>query len=777
MPEIRDYSLLWWAYGFPAPAEQGKRIFCIRTGHFGLAFDVESVQVKNLGMMDESVAYEQAALQETADILKLPESSLDLSVTVDGKVYRCIRQAGQMDLERRKDIPYRIIDSGRYVQRFDILDLVFEDANGHRLNADTRIELVAWPQSLSIMLEVRPKEDLPNAGIDIKVKANGLNVAQTPSAQKRLFEKSQVQTAFITLSTECEAVNTCAPENIRVEHVKTNMKLDSKQAPFFNCCKVDVPMVDFKAPENHDYLERVKVKLENPSSKPKLLPLFFDANYVTTGSVAVLRDSNGFPCGIPVQISKNWHIRKDVEILYADYWTHAYTLLRIPARSSVAFEYDYITGYWGKLPAVSHSQLCLIGWGGHQLWDQVGIGNWGESICYDPEVNLRRSMIDDMRPLMVWAKGEGPKRKWHWTNNVGGADFLVYYDDQNNLQPLRGVKTSYQWYGPNLAKVTYTGKTADGRMNVNITVLSPRCDDLNRSYHYIRYDVLKPTPFKRLAFYQLNADRYADLFSEELAIGNTEGVIKQFDVSRGGNRYYHRDIVCEGKSPWFSMHKTTTITANHGGPLANKGLVIRAWKARFGSKEIRYPTAAVYGTSWGKPNAVLEIGPPSDINALVPGDYVEMLVEVMVVPQFAEDYYGPNLNLKKSLQTGEDTYKPILRHARGNCFDVRVSKGSLQNAYPIVIEVDKNQTARFELTGGLAYVPVTFTGLADYKTYRLSKIVDDTKEPVDQGRYGNDYWQADYDQQFKRWSITYNIDLDTPDDKPAPSRWVFEKID
>ena len=76
---------------------------------------------------------------------------------------------------------------------------------------------------------------------------------------------------------------------------------------------------------------------------------------------------------------------------------------RVPVRPDICT--------WGGVPAASHAQLCLIGWGWNQRWDQAAIGSWGESICYEPEGIQVRCMIDDVRPLMVWSMARQASRR------------------------------------------------------------------------------------------------------------------------------------------------------------------------------------------------------------------------------------------------------------------------------------------------------------------------------------------------------------------------------
>lgn len=390
--------------------------------------------------------------------------------------------------------------------------------------------------------------------------------------------------------------------------------------------------------------------------------------------------------------------------------------------------------------------------------------------------NLQRAMIDDIRPLMVSAKGDQPNRKWGWTNNVGGGDFLVYYDGQNRKQILTRMRTSYNSCGPNLTNVTYSGITADGNISAAVNVSSPRCDDINRAYHRIRYDVIKPTPFNRLAFYQLGADNYNDHQFNKIAIGNSDGLVEEWTPEKGGRKYHRTNIPCKGDVVWFSLHEGFDCRKPDGA-WANRGIIIRSWKAKLGGNEILSPSASVYGTIDQFPSNNIEISPPADLKELLLGDFVEAEIELIVMPVYADDYYGPNENLRRSLKSGQNTWQPVYRQAVGNNLVLNVLSGRLLHSYPVRIEADKTQAAEFEIKGGIGYVPITFSGLAGFRGYELFQVVNGKNIKIDQSVHGNDYWQTDYDCVGKKWSITYNILLDTKDDVPQTRRFIFIKRD
>jgi hypothetical protein len=268
-----------------------------------------------------------------------------------------------------------------------------------------------------------------------------------------------------------------------------------------------------------------------------------------------------------------------------------------------------------------------IGWGTNQRWDQGAIASWGESICYDPDICLNRSVIDDVRPLMVWGMNQS-KAKWTWTNNVGGGDFLVYVDSTGKRQFLTRMRAWYSSHGPNLTDVTYAGVSADDAIAARLNVLTPRSDDINRAIHRFRYDVLKRTPFQRLAFYQVGADNYNDHQFTTLARGDATGMAEEWQPPRGGRRYSRVGIACTGETPWFSLHGAINRDKKEGS-WANRGLVVRNWSARLGGQPVNVPTAAVFGTENGPPQVAtcsgrkekwfaLRMAPPADRGRPVP---------------------------------------------------------------------------------------------------------------------------------------------------------------
>ena len=234
-------------------------------------------------------------------------------------------------------------------------------------------------------------------------------------------------------------------------------------------------------------------------------------------------EADGTPTGIPVQISKNWHAQPKKGVLrHQGPWFHGCTFVRLPPRSQREFTFSIAYARYGGVPAASHAQLSLIGWGHNQFWEQAAIGSFGESICYEPGRVQRRCCIDDIRPLMTLPSPDA--KPYGWAGNCGGGDFLMWIDDAGRYQGFRATRCDYHAYGPCLTDVSYVEETSGGEVVSRVRVSIGRSDDYLRAFHHLRYDVRQPMKWQRLAFYQLGADYYNDTPARSVAIGNVNGL-------------------------------------------------------------------------------------------------------------------------------------------------------------------------------------------------------------------------------------------------------------
>ena len=408
MPDARDYTFMWWAHGYRGTPARQEKIVCIQTGYYGLALDVEKIRLPNLGLIKQPGSMEEAVSQNNKVIWDLPQAQLTLAVWVEGVKHACVgsEYIKENTMIGPTDSRFRIIDSGRFAQRADVVGLVFKDEKNNELKAQGRLEIVAWPDRLTLLFELTPQKNYNKVRLEIALDQKEMVATPHPTFSKEIDIRSghNLQATMVLTSRSNE---TLVPKTaVLVKELKSGHPLVIGSDIKLGSHVIKLPDQDFDSKrlsqgKYADQMDRYKLQLFNPHREAVRQRIQIAADYCEPGRILLLRDGQGNPSGIPIQISKNWH-RGQKKLLYEGSWYHGYSLLNVPAHSQLECEITFIDSYWGGLPAVSHAQLSLIGWGVNQLWDEVAIGNWGESICYDPDVNLNRSMIDDIRPLMVW---------------------------------------------------------------------------------------------------------------------------------------------------------------------------------------------------------------------------------------------------------------------------------------------------------------------------------------------------------------------------------------
>jgi hypothetical protein len=763
MPRREDYAYMWWAEGFPGHTPAAPWLRIVQTGRYALALDTATLQIAHFGEVPAGIGYAEAARADNSAWQRLPPAELTLSISVSGKVFRCT-EGGRWSQFKGP----RHIESGRFLQRADVTDLVFTADDGSRLIVDARFETVAWPDRLALILAARPGEAWTQAGLEIRLVAGKRELRnrwEVPAAQT--WDGSQTREVFLALEPAAGAAEARpAAVDVKAEELPAGkprpIDYDSARGWYrVNLDGMD-PIVPPGGPERqNDAIERVRLVLSNPTAGEQTARLLFEKTAygirqrigaAITGMSAVLRDAEGNPTGIPVQLSKNWHNRSEGGV-YAGQWFHGVSQVRLLPRATVELELTIAYGHWGGVAAASHAQLCLIGWGSNQLWDESALGSWGESICYEPDQPQASAAILDVRPAMVKSMKSG--RRWIWTHNVGGGDYFRLFDTGGQRVFPARMRTCYEKQGPCLTEVTYAGRTGDGLEHA-ATVSLARTDDIVRGTYRLRLDVTKATEFSRFVIFQIGADTYSYTGERKMALGDETGLLREWSTKWGGDVYRTEPMACTGRVPWVSLHQAVRrAIEDDQGAWANRGLVIRAWKARLGGKPA-VPWVAERGVrAGGADTSTIDVTPPPGVTRLEPGDFVDAVFEHLVVPQSAGDYYGPNEGLRAALAEDGDTWRMIRREATGNDRRVAARTGCLERLYPDVRIRAERDAAEFTLAGGLGYVPVTFTGLTSVRGYTL--LMDG--EPVDQGVHGNDYWQTDHDPGQQRWSRTYNLSV------------------
>jgi hypothetical protein len=229
----------------------------------------------------------------------------------------------------------------------------------------------------------------------------------------------------------------------------------------------------------------------------------------------------------------------------------------------------------------------------------------------------------------------------------------------------------------------------------------------------------------------------------------------------------------KGRIPWFSMHEAAgAANAAEPGPRANRGLIIRHWNAKLGGKPAKPWFAERGAIVRGQETSLIDLLPPPALKRLKENDFVDAVIEQVIVPQHAADYYGPNAALRAALEKNQNTWRMIHREAVGNDVDVRMAFDTIERSRPLLLHVHSD-SAEFSLAGGLGYVPVTIGGLRSYREPVLEIKAGEAWNPVDQSVHGKDFWQTDFDAISGFWQITYSLPMDAPGDERVARTFRF----
>jgi hypothetical protein len=813
---IADYTYMWWANGL----RDKQPFFNIQTSRFGLSFDIEKCTLRKLGAIAAPLSEAAALTQDNTTIEALPDTSLEAALEANGNRFQLLK-IGEMITDSK------IVESGHYFQRRWSTYPIFEKDAPEIKPRESGIEVSAWPDRAAFILRLIPIETIENGALSLtfqlpadctQAAASGeIKALSNPQGSGYIFVKIldadtlSVENNRVTIR---HAIPAGAPGDqeqsvglVIYPAVDVQAALPAAAAAEMDPLKIEAAQVkpeaqtlgvhynretgwhqidlrndgdvsDYSESTNHR-IEQVAVSIQNNDSVPHSVRLNFGKEmqvFGITGLSAVLRDAEQNPLGIAVQLSKDWHTgggdpREGIR--YQGPWYHGLVMLTVPAGKTISFEYASVNAFWGQLPAASHAQLSLIGWGNNQLWDQSAIGSWGESLCFEPDQGQVGGAVLDTRPLMVWSMFNEAHRKWAWTNNVGGADFLVYYDKDVEKQHNSRMKTFYRRNCPNLTEVTYAGTTHDKKIDLHYTVSLYRTDDIVRGVYTFRYDVKEKVDFSRLVLFQCSGDDYGYTGEKKFAYGSEQGMTKEWLTQWGGFAYRTDRMELQGAVPWVSMHEAVSRDTSGNGAWANRGLIVRRWQAVLGGKKANPWIAERGALVRGVDTSLVDFLLPPDVTELLPGDFVEARIIHVVMPQYAADYYGPNTNLAEALKTGENTWKMIYREAVANNLEVKVTQGGeLEQTYPIRIHGSGGDIV-FNVAGGAGFVPVTFSGVPNYRGFTLEHKENGQWRAVDQSYYGKDFWQTDYDALTGAWEITYNLALDTPGDQRQNSQFRF----
>ena len=318
------------------------------------------------------------------------------------------------------------------------------------------------------------------------------------------------------------------------------------------------------------------------------------------------------------------------------------------------------------------------------------------------------------------------------------------------------MRASHHRYGPCLTEVTYSGVIGEN-IRHSETVSLARTDDIGCGELFESDSMLiKRNLFRGSRFFKSEPIPITFTREPKFALGNADGLTKEWSTIPGGDTYRTKPMTASGETPWVSMHEAVRrANTKTTGAWANRGIVIRQWNARLGGKSVP-PHFAERGTTRHRSDySIIDLVPPAGLSRLEPRDFIEATLEYLVMPQSADDYYGPNKELRSALQADGNTWRMVQREVNRNHRNVTIREGKLVHRFPDIRVHANSDRAAFDVAGGLGYVPITITGLGSHSGYTL--MVDG--KPLDQSVHGNDFWQIDFDVSTRRWSRTFNVPL------------------
>lgn len=770
-----QYSFACWLNGWRKhPSDTSPEILAIEASRFAFTLnlaDFTKAGFERISPQPEKLptSYHDALGSGTERLYRLPAAEVSITLEVDGIRYTARSCAAGTDRDPRRLAAAKMWESGRFVQHFELEGLAFADGASRPLPVAGSLLVFAWPDSLTLTAAIRPPagNTWKKARLQVGFRGQGCAEVAQQSFEGPLTNDRDRQ---VSLTIGDDRGQLRAPAD-RVA-IRVAYRPDAVFPVAFdavkNCYATVVPRVarSFKSgyTDIRDY-DDFSIAIENRGERevevPFLLELVNPANI--TGLCPLVCDQAGRPTGIPVQLSKNWH--------HGAYLMGYTRLPANPGRTDYLLRVVY--GFYGALPAASHSQLSLIGYarkGGNGRWDQLAIGCWGETFCLDMDQSLVEQVVTDVRMLMARKGAQGAK--WNWTDAGWGGDWLSIADAAGQKAYFRDLKTAYLAQGPCLTDVRYDGfygRQREVAMKARVQTL--RTDDYARTFHTLSYTFRKPVPAKDASFFmQGRTSQYA---TPVIAYGNQSGLIAERRVP--GNlkpqECFVDRLTLEGAGPWWVAFPGATSTSRperRDWGTGYRALVIRSYRATFGGKSYTKPTISLplNRMEQDSPNLNLELVAPQGVSLFAPGDAVQFVAEWITLPRVADDYYGPNEAFRSHLAENPRSWKTTHREAAGNDLSVQATGGSVACRYPVEISCTRPEV-EVTIAGGVGFVPISFQGLQSVRGLELCQVVDGREIKFSQEVHGNDFWQVDYDEGSRTYRLTYNL----PVGGQMPSVW------
>ena len=806
---LKKYSYGYWINGWKKhKGDASKNLLCLETGNYGVIFDMDSLDTPQFSILNDDANLMTTIESGTRRVAALDPAKLSIEVKLGGKKYRVKNCASEVTELRLRPISTMV--SGLYVQRYRMDKLNLFDDAGTPLACLGSLELVAWPNSLTFTVELMPEvlnkkgatQGLSNKGEAQKsVVANGPDWSgATLSITLNTHKKSWTQKAEFKdwkygqknkVSLNCN-INSESPQNAALE-INFTLK-DTKNTPVTTVAQKAMSYPVIFEPESNAYVTRIAglkrtqnmripggydeflLEINNKSSEIQEVPfhMILSKPFAGTCSQSILCYLDGTPTGITVQGNGTTYENG------AKCFLTPYVLIPVnPGKTVLLYRIAY--KYYGTV-ATAYAHQDQVHEAGYARWWQFAIGGAGETMTMDGDHGPTDQSICDVRALYIRKGLKGVTS--NWTDAGWGGDWLRAFGKDNQKLVYNDMKAVSLVDGPCFTDLRFNGYYGSDRsVRVDSKVSTLRTDDYSRVFFDIRYDFNKTVSAKNVSFFSTGST----MGVPKISYGNLQGLIKEVSRENISNIVELREqlkpfnnCVIAGPGPWWVSTPANHRVDKKGGerrPMGATSLIIRSIEYNLGGKSYKEPTLRVEAVASNtfegvKPalGAHTFIVPPVEVTEFKAGDSVHINVEWITPPRIADDYYGPNKAFQKWLQENPKSWKTAYREAKGNHLNVKVSGGTLIKNYPLIIKAESPEL-RFDIEGGVGYVPVRFEGLAAATGYTLYQIINNAEVALDQSSCGgNDFWQTVYDVPSNSYRISYNVCLD----EYPTSKWVLK---
>jgi len=152
-----QFTFSYWLNGWrKQEADKSPDILCFETGNYGFNFDLADFSKAHFSIFDDKVDYSKALESDQQRMDKLAPVNFYVEIDVGGKRYRAKTCKAAKNTGEKRLKNARMWESGRFVQRLELQELEFYNAQGRKLGASGSLDIVAWPGSLNFTASLSP---------------------------------------------------------------------------------------------------------------------------------------------------------------------------------------------------------------------------------------------------------------------------------------------------------------------------------------------------------------------------------------------------------------------------------------------------------------------------------------------------------------------------------------------------------------------------------------------------------------------------------------------